>query len=696
MSAFYLTTPIYYPNARPHVGSAYTTIVCDVIARYKRMCGYDVAFLTGTDEHGEKLQRAADAAGVPVERFVAEKRELFTALWRRLGISDYRFVHTSQNPAHREAVWWMIRQAQRAGYIEKKKYEGRYCIFDERYVSDSTDPVNCDICGRPAELISEENYFFKLSAFQDRLLNLYGEHREFVQPDFRMNEVKSFVKGGLRDISISRRRLKWGIPWPGDDEQVVYVWYDALTSYLTGIGFEGEKRSKDFEKYWMGADGPTEVVHMIGKDILRFHAVYWPAFLMAANDPLPEAEKLPLPKTIFAHGWIYYEQDKMSKSKGNVVYPEPIVGGLDFFGAPGNDALRYYLLREAPFGQDTSFSYEALIQRYNSDLANDVGNLANRTLTLLQSRFGGRIPTTSGSNPSGSEGELHEAELHAFASGLTLPEDSDRRLDRCDFSGFLEVIWHHVANENRYFTVAHPWANDDAEQVATVLRHAAQALRKVAALTYPVLPLAAPTLWQQLGEGQPLDGVRRGEPLTWEEFPDGAVVGKPVPIFPRLDKAKTLAKLHELAEADRERSQPKGATVTVSSEMPQSANPSSQPLTPAPRPLIPEKITINDFAKIDLRVGQILSAESIPGAKKLLKVMVDIGTEVRQVCAGIAEYYQPEQLVGMKVVLVANLEPRKLRGVESNGMIVAASVGDDGRPVLATFNEEVPNGARLK
>ncbi|MGH9404588.1 MAG: class I tRNA ligase family protein, partial [Terriglobia bacterium] len=392
MKTFYITTPIYYPNARPHVGSAYTTIACDAIARYKRMCGYDVAFLTGTDEHGEKLQRAADYAGVDVKQFVAEKRELFKNLWRTLGISahdsehpaGYRFVHTSQNPAHVKSVHWMIRQAKKAGYIEKKKYEGRYCVFDERYVSDSVEPANCDICGRPAELISEENYFFKLSEFQGRLLDLYDKQPTFVQPDFRMNEVKSFVKSGLRDISISRRRLKWGIPWPDDPDHVVYVWYDALTSYLTGIGFEGERRSKDFEKYWMGAEGPSEVVHMIGKDILRFHAVYWPAFLMAANDSLPDAEKLALPKTIFAHGWIYYEQDKMSKSKGNVVYPEPIIEALnevtsgsiqnapsETVGAglappgaqqaaplqgPGNDALRYYLLRDTPFGRDGSFS----------------------------------------------------------------------------------------------------------------------------------------------------------------------------------------------------------------------------------------------------------------------------------------------------------------------------------------------------
>ena len=384
MKTFYLTTPLYYPNARPHVGSAYTTIVCDVIARYRRMCGDDVAFLTGTDEHGEKLERAAKAAGLSPAEFVAEKRKLFVALWKKLGIEYSHFVYTDQ-PDHATSVQRMLLRARANGYIDKRRYEGRYCVSDERYISDSTEPADCDVCGRPAELISEENYFFKLSAFQDRLLELYKKHPEFVQPDFRRNEVTSFVKSGLRDISVSRKRIKWGIPWPDDPEQVFYVWYDALTGYMTGIGYaQGENGNAEFQKYWRNVPGDAEFVHMIGKDILRFHAVYWPAFLLAAD--------MPLARMVFAHGWIYYEQDKMSKSKGNVIYPEPIVDALDSFGAPGNDALRYYLLREAPFGQDTSFSYNALIQRFNSDLANDLGNLASRTVAMIHQYCGGRFP----------------------------------------------------------------------------------------------------------------------------------------------------------------------------------------------------------------------------------------------------------------------------------------------------------------
>jgi methionyl-tRNA synthetase len=753
---FYLTTPIYYPNARPHVGSAYTTIVCDVLARYKRMCGYDVAFLTGTDEHGEKLQRAAAEVGKSAGEFVAEKRQLFIQLWKKLGISPVvypyenlgpeamRFIYTDHRD-HFKSVRRMLLRA-RANKVDgqeiiyKKRYEGRYCIFDEMYVAEGSDPIDCPNCGRPAELISEENYFFRLSAFRDRLLKHYEDHPEFVQPDFRMNEVKNFVKD-LRDISISRKRIKWGIPFPLDEEhddpeQVFYVWYDALVAYMTGIGYaEGENGSATFQKYWRNSPPDSELVHMVGKDILRFHAVYWPAFIMAAYPDQPEM----LPTTIFAHGWIYYEQDKMSKSKGNVVYPEPIVDALDSFGAPGNDALRYYLLRGGSpkfrkgassrdnvetepirgggFGHDTSFSYDDLIERYISDLANDLGNLANRTLTLLHSRLGGRVR-----KPARSRTIASEAETHALASGLALTEVVVRRLNRLDFSGALDVIWHHISNENRYFTAAHPWANDDVDEVAAVLCHASETLRKVAVLTYPILPVAAKRLWRQLGEQRPIEGLNPDDPLSWEEFPEGAVVGKPEPIFPRLDKAKTLAKLEELAEADRERDQPKGATIVVPSETSQTAaagvqqspvvqadssSPAApqndkqpaavnqQPATGNQQPAT-AKITIDDFAKVEMVVGQIISAEAIPGAKKLLKLQVDIGTEVRQVAAGIAEYYRPEELAGMKIVLVANLEPRKLRGVESNGMVVAASIGPEGKPVLATFKEDVPNGTRLK
>lgn len=721
MSKFYLTTPIYYPNARPHVGSAYTTIVCDVIARYRRMCGYDVAFLTGTDEHGEKLRRAAEEAGKSPAEFVAEKRRLFTSLWHSLGIpqygpenpAGYRFVHTSQNPDHVKSVHWMIRRATEAGCIEKKKYEGRYCIFDERYVSDGTEPVNCDICGRPAELISEENYFFKLSSFQERLLELYDKQPDFVQPDYRMNEVKSFVKGGLRDISISRKRLKWGIPWPDDPEQVVYVWYDALTSYLSGIGFRGLDETdpdSDFHKYWM--DPNAERVHMIGKDIIRFHAIYWPAFLMAAG--------LPLPKTIFAHGWIYYEQDKMSKSKGNVVYPEPIVDALDSFGAPGNDALRYYLLRDTPFGQDASFSYDGLVQRYNSDLANDLGNLASRTISMINQYFDGTVPAPPGVERS-DEKDLQEdffgsSVSQQVGSGIFEHREHVTRLSgifRCqeDFrnlrlSQALVNIWVLVSKLNEYIVKQAPWklagskAQEDRSRLELVLYTAADLIRVIAILAHPVIPDATRKLWARLGCEGDIKDQKLGD-LRSRSLRPGTKVGKPEAIFPRLDKAEAVARLNEFADADR-KGHPapteKEKTVDTSSggKPPVTETAPAQPAaTPTAAPAS-DKISIEDFAKVEMRVGEIVAAEPIPKADKLLKLQVDIGTEVRQVCAGIAQYYQPEQLVGMKVVLVTNLQPRKLRGVESNGMIVAASVGEECRPVLATFKDDVPKGAKLR
>jgi len=700
MRTFYLTTPLYYPNARPHVGSAYTTIVCDVLARYRRMCGDDVAFFTGTDEHGEKLERAAVAAGVSPREFVAEKRKLFLELWKKLGIDYTHFAYTDQAD-HLTSVQRLFERAQKnePGVIYKGQYQGRYCVNDERYIADGAEPADCDICGRPAELISEENYFFKLSAFQERLLDYYKNNPEFVKPDYRLNEVKSFVRSGLRDISVSRKRIKWGIPWPGDPEQVFYVWYDALTGYLTGLGYaQGANGSRDFQKYWRN-DASGEVVHMIGKDILRFHAVYWPAFLMAAG--------LPLPKTVFAHGWIYYEQDKMSKSKGNVVYPEPIVEALDSFGAPGNDALRYYLLREAPFGQDMSFSYDGLIQRFNSDLANDLGNLANRTINMLHRYFNGALPPVSEELGAGSLPDQHNFTVMANRA----MRDFQRCFDSYDFSGGLEAVWKFISVTNRYLGYTQPWAiADDASQrgrLANILRTSAEVLRLAAVLLHPVLPAATQKLWEQLGQTLRLEDqlVRRlgwnvpGDPCHFEQ---DTKVGKPEPIFPRLDKEATLARLYELAEADLERDRPKEgitAVPTESGKTPEAAAPfAGESRTPSPesRAPSPAQISIEDFAKVDMRVGEIRSAEPVAGAKKLTKLLVDIGTEVRQVVAGIAEHYSPEQLVGMKVVLVTNLQPRKLRGVESNGMIVAATVGEEGRPVLVTFKEDVPNGARLK
>ncbi len=700
MSKFYITTPLYYSNARPHVGNSYTTMVCDAIARYKRMCGFDVAFLTGTDEHGEKLQRAAAEAGVSPPEFVAAKRELFYTLWKKLNVDYSHFIYTDR-PDHTRSVQRMLLRARANGYINKRHYEGRYCVSDERYISDNTEPVNCDICGRPAELISEENYFFRLSAFQDRLLEYYEKHPEFVLPDFRRNEVVSFVKSGLRDISVSRKRIKWGIPWPDDPEQVFYVWYDALTGYMTGIGYaEGENGSAEFQKYW-----PADV-HMVGKDIIRFHAVYWPAFLMAAD--------LPVPKTIFAHGWITVGTDKMSKSKGNVVYCEPIVDAFDSLGAPGADALRYYLMRDIPFGQDSSFTYEGLIHRYNSDLANDLGNLANRTVAMINRYFGGEVPDPAYPITQSEErmrfeffgGSISDGNITESATGGRIADYQDF-FDTLHLETALGYVWNLISAMNGYLVERQPWKlaeskiDEDRTQLALVLYTAADLLRTVAIVLHPILPESSNRLWKQLGcEGKVED--HRFDEVKWAALKPGTKVGKPEPIFPRLDKEDALAKLFELAEADRKGGKRKERKSMESegakTPSPESRAPSPAAKSPGPQPPASgaEKISIEEFAKVDLRVGEVLAAEPVPGTQKLTKLQVDIGSEVRQVVAGIAEYYKPEQLVGMKVVIVTNLQPRKLRGIESNGMVVAATVGEEGQPVLCTFNEEVPKGAKLR
>lgn len=668
---FYLTTPIYYANSRPHVGSAYTTIVCDVIARYKRMCGYDVAYLTGTDEHGVNIERAAEKAGITPQELVDRNEKIFRDLWKLLGITTTDFIRTTSDE-HARAVQTLVRRTidrdqnlppgRRAIY--RAKYVGRYCIYDNLYVSDTPEPADCPTCGRPAELISEENYFFKLSAYQQKLLELYQAKPDFVQPDFRMNEVKSFVEAGLKDVSISRKTIKWGIPWPDDPEHVFYVWYDALTSYLSGIGYgEGVDGEADphFNKYW-----PADL-HMIGKEIIRFHAVYWPAFLMAAG--------LRLPNKIFAHGWLLFEQEKMSKSKGNVAYPEPIVKVL------GNDALRYYLLREVVFGQDGNFSRDSLITRYNADLANGLGNLASRILTMIASYCGSVIPNGPSSEVPPRLQELASvAHLKAIRNGY----------DSFTFSEALINVWRLVEAVDKYIVEEKPWAlaqdPSERDRVGRVLYAAAESLRMITVLAHPVIPDATEKIWGQLGQLEKLPGVRIDQ-LCWGGLRPGTRIGKPEAVFPRADKLQAWERMESMEQEIRN---PKPTEPVSSRSGPAtSAAAASAPTTDG-------KITIEDFAKIDLRVGQVKSAERIQGADKLLKLVVDIGDEVRQVLAGIALAYAPEDLVGRKVVIVANLAPRKMRGLESNGMLLAASAGADGSPVLCTFAEEIPPGAKVK
>ncbi|MGD0956633.1 MAG: methionine--tRNA ligase [Candidatus Acidiferrales bacterium] len=681
---FYLTTPIYYANSRPHVGSAYTTIVCDVIARYKRMCGYDVAYLTGTDEHGVNIERAAEKLGITPQELVDNNEKIFRDLWKLLGITTTGFIRTT-SPEHARAVQTLVRRTMKRtpDAIYKAKYEGRYCIYDNLYVSDTPEPANCPTCGRPAELISEENYFFRLSAYQDKLLELYRSQPQFVQPDFRLNEVRSFVESGLKDVSISRKTIKWGIPWPGDPEHVFYVWYDALTSYMSGIGYgEGEKGSAEFQKYW-----PADL-HMIGKEIVRFHAVYWPAFLMAAE--------LPLPKQIFAHGWLLFEQEKMSKSKGNVAYPEPIVKVL------GNDALRYYLLRETVFGQDGNFSREALITRYNADLANGLGNLASRTLTMIGNYCGGIVPDP---HPTADVENFESGSSYAggrvpgplFLNAPGVQEISSRaHLDtirnsyaQFEFSGALTIVWGLVELVDKFLVLEKPWtlAQDSAqrERLEQVLFVAVESLRIISVLAHPVMPEATQRIWEQLGQKGKLADVRIDQ-LEWGGLKPGTTIRKPEAVFPRADKKEVSERIEAMENEIRHPGnvQPAEGASAAGAAAAAAGAPASA------------KIAIEDFAKVELRVGVVKAAERIQGADRLLKVLVDIGDEVRQVLAGIALAYAPEELVGRKVVVVTNLAPRKMRGLESNGMLLAASAGADGRPVLCTFAEEIPAGAKVK
>jgi methionyl-tRNA synthetase len=660
---FYLTTPIYYANARPHVGSAYTTLVADTIARFKRMQGYDVAFLTGTDEHGENIARAAAKAGVSPREHVDRYSAVFRNLWNELGISYTHFIRTT-SLEHLRAVRRLLLRARDAGYVYKGFYQGRYCVYDNLYVSDSTDPIDCPVCGRPAEVVSEENYFFKLSAFQEKLLKLY-EQPGFIRPAFRRNEVQRFVEAGLRDISVSRKTVKWGLPWPDDPEHVVYVWYDALTSYLSGIGYGDDELQ--WEKYW-----PAQL-HLIGKEIIRFHCVYWPAFLMAAQEPLP--------KSVFAHGWLLFEQQKMSKSKGNVAYAEPIARTV------GVDALRYYLLRDVPFGQDGNFSHDALLTRYNSDLANGLGNLASRTLTMISRYCEGQIPPAHASATGEAEKALSDA---IIAAARAIPA----QYEELSFSRALELLWAAIAEVDGYITGQKPWsfAEDPGQRarLETTLYHAAESSRILVALAHPALPLSTQKLWGQLGQAGALEAVPIDQ-LAWGGLRAGTPIGEPAAVFPRVDKTETLEKI---AAMEQEILKPQGTPATPSA--PAAVPAAASAAQPAGAAATNSKISIDDFTKVEMRVGQVKSAERVAGADKLLKVMVDIGEEVRQIVAGIATAYQPEQLVGRKVVVVVNLQPRKLRGVESNGMIVAASVGPEGKPVLAGFLEDVPAGTRLK
>jgi len=669
---FYITTPIYYVNARPHIGHAYTTIACDTVARRQRMLGADTFFLTGTDEHGQKIERAAQAAGKTPQQFTDEVAGEFRALWQRMGISNDDFIRTTEE-RHKKRVQELFRRIRDNGFIYKGRYTGQYCFSDELYVDGAKPGDPCPICGRPTETVEEENYFFKLSAFQDKLLELYA-NPDFIRPETRRNEVISFVRSGLRDLSISRSTFSWGIPVPDDPKHVIYVWLDALANYITAIGFGSAHAGAQeaFQKYW-----PADV-HMIGKEIVRFHCVYWPAFLLAAG--------LPLPKAIVAHGWLLFEENKMSKSRGNIVRAETI---LDVLGA---DALRYFLLREVVFGQDGSFSFDALVQRYNSDLANGLGNLASRTLTMINRYFRGEVPY-----PSHAAARTAADDAISETARKTIQEFA-ALFDQFQFSRALESAWSLVAAVDKYIVENEPWAlgekqdEDSRSRLATVLYTAAEALRIATVLAHPVIPDATAKIWAQMGLGD-IKKFSLGD-LAWGQLRLGTKLGEVQPVFPRADKS-VVERMQQMEDQQRGSTAEETKIVAAQPPAAQPAVTGPSVVTPASPSPDSGKITIDDFAKIELRVGVVKVAERVPKADKLLRLEIDIGTEVRQVVAGIAEAYAPETLVGRKVVIVANLAPRKLRGLESNGMIVAASP-EGGKPVLAGFLEDVPVGARLK
>jgi methionyl-tRNA synthetase len=637
--SYYLTTPIYYTNAAPHIGHAYTTIAADTIRRLKGMQGYHAVLTTGTDEHGVNVERAALAQGKTPQEYCDVIAEEFRNQWKTLNLAIDRFERTTSD-RHAKNVQNLFLRCRERDFVYKGTYQGQYCIFDNLYVNEAKPGDPCPECGRATETVTEENYFFRLSQFQDKLLALYEAQPDFIQPETRRNEVIAFVKQGLQDLSITRTSIKWGIPVPDEPKHVFYVWFDALTTYMSAVAGEN---------LW-----PADL-HLIGKEIVRFHAIYWPAFLMAAD--------LPLPRKIFAHGWLLFENDKMSKSRGNIVRATPISKVL------GTDALRYFLLREVVFGQDGSFSYDALVGRYNSDLANGLGNLASRTLTMIHQYCGGAVPDSDGAS------NIAMAASQATAVALDC-------FEKLEFSKALEAIWGLIAVVDKFIVERAPWKlvkGDDAAKrlLAETLYTAAETLRIITALLYAVIPESAEKIWSQLGYTRPLSEVQTKD-LEWGGLARGQSLGAVSGVFPRADAKLSIEKMRELEVEEYARQQALlGKTVPAAAAS-------------------DGKISIDEFLKIDMRVGLVKEAAAVKGSDKLLHLHVDIGEpKLRSIVAGIAGAYKPEALLGRKIAIVANLQPRKLKGLESQGMIIAAST-EDSDPALVSFLESVPIGARLR
>nr|MBI3612823.1 methionine--tRNA ligase [Nitrospirota bacterium] len=662
--AFYITTPIYYVNDVPHIGHAYTTVAADVLARYRRLRGDDVFFLTGLDEHGQKVQQAAAKAGIAPQTHCDRLAPQFKNLWQRLNISNDAFIRTTEE-AHKKIVQRYLQQLYDKQLIYKADYTGWYCTFDERFWTEK-DVVHglCPDCKRPVEQISESNYFFRMGQYQDRLIRHIDSHQDFIRPQSRRNEVLGFLQKPLEDLSISRpkSRLSWGIELPFDRNYVTYVWFDALVNYVSALEYLTEPPA--MERYWPAS------VHLVGKDILTTHAVYWSTMLMALE--------LPLPQTIFAHGWWTVNGEKMSKSRGNVVDPYAIV---DEFGA---DAFRYFLLREVPFGQDGDFSVQALSRRTNSDLANGIGNLLSRTLTMIDRNCDGAIPDV----PQGyleSEPQKYPRLLDAKKQILTLEKYLNGFIEGFAFNDLLLNITSGATAVDIFIDQHEPWrlAKDPNKraELNAVLYTAAECLRILSLYIYPVMPSTAKSIAEQLGLDINFSLPLLSQEIKWGELQSGTKIRKGSALFPRIE------------------SKPQGAKpVSESPATPQPipAAPASTPSAPSPLPQAPPpaQITIDEFQKIQLKTALVLSAERVPKSEKLLKLQVDLGSEQRQIVAGIGKRYEPEQLIGKRIVIVANLKPAKLMGVESQGMVLAAGDKDVGG--LVTVIEEVPPGTKVK
>ena len=637
--AFYITTPIYYVNDVPHIGHTYTTIIADALSRFQKLLGNEVFFLTGTDEHGQKVEKSATEKGLKPIELADQVVGRYKDLWKALNISYDFFIRTTE-PFHEKGVQKIFKKLKEKGDIYKGTYKGWYCVSNEHFLAEDVplekeDYKICPECDIKAYLVSEECYFFKLSAYQKQLLDFYAKFPAFVKPPSRMNEVVSFVRQGLKDISITRTTVKWGIPVPDDPDHTIYVWFDALHNYLTGIGYDWKMEL--FEKFW------PATVHLIGKDILRFHAIFWPAFLMAAEFPLPQ--------TVFGHGWWLKDETKMSKSKGNVLDPYLI---LDTFGP---DPLRYFLLREIPIGLDGNFSHEGFVHRVNSDLANDLGNLVQRTLTMIQNYFKGKIEETDKEEKIDKKIRL---EFNSLKQKV-LKFSEDYALNKA-----LEEIWAYISSVNKYLAVNEPWklAKDQSKRkrLGRILYQAAAALRGISYLLFPVMPGSSEKIWDFLGEEKPIQEESFSE-LKFEDLKVGQKAKKPKPLFPRIALKDFLKE---------EASKP----------------------SPARKEEKMEHITFDEFKRMDFRVGEVLKAEKVEGTDKLLKLEVDIGTEKRTMVAGVADVYSAEELMGKKFIVIVNLKPAVIRGIESQGMLLAAEV--EGKATIPFFDKDILTGAKVR